>query len=230
MEVEVFNSQTENGDSGISSMNNSGLPPAHPSCNKNHPRNIHSASFGSGSSTCSSASSSSLSTGGGMAYSPAVRGHRDKFASSGRNLNTAAIVNGKNRKKSTSGSTGYAENTNGYSDNYIKENGGVPASGNTDNADNGSNQPQSLEDYSHSNSVKLPGGKTSCRANMNSNGDNAQAYGEPQKSTARRVSQNGSNADQMNETHGPNNYPHSYSPGSNSGKLCRKISQIAKLR
>ena len=157
-----------------------------------------------------------------MAYSPAVRGHRDKFASSGRNLNTAAIVNGKNREKSTSGSTGYAENTNGYSDNYIKENGGVPGSGNTDNADNGSNQPQSLEDYSHSNSVKLPGGKTSCRANMNSNGDNAQAYGEPQKSTARRVSQNGSNADQMNETHGPNNYPHSYSPGSNSGKFFKR--------
>ena len=165
-----------------------------------------------------------------MAYSPAVRGHREKFASSGRNLNTAANVNGKSRKKSTSNSTGYAENTNGYSDNYIKENGGVSDSANTDNADNGSNQPQSLEDYSHSNSAKLPGGKTSYRVNMNSNGDNAQAYGEPQKSISRRVSQNGSNTDQMNETPGPNNYPHSYSPGSNSGKLCRKICKIEKLR
>ena len=122
----MFNSQLENSDTGDRDVNNiATLPSLNPSATKNQ-RNIHSGSFGSGSSSCSSASSaSSLSTGGVTAYSSAstMRGHRDKYSSSGRALNTASNMN--SVKKRNSNATDYIPSTNGHSDTagYISENG-----------------------------------------------------------------------------------------------------------
>ena len=144
---EMFNSQLENSDTGDRDVNNiATLPSLNPSATKNQ-RNIHSGSFGSGSSSCSSASSaSSLSTGGVTAYSSAstMRGHRDKYSSSGRALNTASNMN--SVKKRNSNATDYIPSTNGHSDTagYISENG--PAKNELGN-DNCSIQTQSTEDY-----------------------------------------------------------------------------------
>ena len=86
MEVGILSSKPENRDD-LTQVDSPELPPTHSSLNKISSRNIHSASFGSASSTCSSNSSSSLST-NGMAYTPTIRGHRDKYASSGRTINS----------------------------------------------------------------------------------------------------------------------------------------------
>ena len=72
MEVGILSSKPENRDD-LTQVDSPELPPTHSSLNKINSRNIHSASFGSASSTCSSNSSSSLST-NGMAYTPAIRG------------------------------------------------------------------------------------------------------------------------------------------------------------
>ena len=221
MEVGILKSQPENGDDGLTNLNKSAIPPTHASLNKTNNRNIHSASFGSGSSTCSSNSSSSLSTGGGMAYSPAIRGHRDKFASSGRTLNNSSNVDTKCRKKSNTSDMNYIQNTNGYSENCSAENGHNAGVSRLDNAENVSNEPHSLEDYSQANTIKLTGRKKCERVNtknMNGNGDNTQPHVSHYKPTSFRSSQNYPNLDHINDTQA-SNYPHSASPGSNSGKL-----------
>ena len=221
MEVEMFNSQLENSDTGDRDVNNiATLPSLNPSATKNQ-RNIHSGSFGSGSSSCSSASSaSSLSTGVVTAYSSAstMRGHRDKYSSSGRALNTASNMN--SVKKRNSNATDYIPSTNGHSDTagYISENG--PAENELGN-DNCSIQTQSTEDYIQTTKGKLVVGRNGNRTNLNRRSDNAQNDAvQYQRSISLRSKQNGSNSEQIsNDLQSPNNYPHSPSPGSNSGRL-----------
>ena len=158
-----------------------------------------------------------------MAYSPAIRGHRDKFASSGRNLNTSSNVDGKCRKKSITSGMDYIQSTNGYNENRTSDNGHNANVSGLDNGENVSNEPHSLEDYSHANTTKLPGRIKKCERvnikNVNGNGDNAQAYVSYHKPTSFRSSQNSANMDRINDQQASNNYPHSASPGSNSGKL-----------
>ena len=121
MEVGILNTKTENRKDPLTKINCPDLPPTHSSSSKSN-RHIHSASFGSASSTCSSNSSSSLSA-SGMAYSPAVRGHRDKLSSSGRTLNNTANIDNPYRKKSSASDITYAQNSYRYNENGTKENG-----------------------------------------------------------------------------------------------------------
>ena len=218
MEVGILNSKPENRDNGLTKMNNPDLPPTHSSLNKTNIRNIHSASFGSASSTCSSNSSSSLST-SGMAYSPAIRGHRDKYASSGRPLNSTSNVDVQCRKMSGASNIDNAQVNNGYSANGSNENGHNANYNELDNGDNTSNGPKSLEDYSIATPMKLRERKKCARVNLknlNGNGDNGNSY-MSQKPTSHRSS-NYTNLDNPSDTQASNNYSHSASPGSNSGK------------
>jgi hypothetical protein len=213
MEVGILNTKPENRDDPLTKINGPNLPPTHSSSNKSN-RHIHSASFGSASSTCSSNSSSSLSA-SGMAYSPAVRGHRDKYSSSGRTLNNTANIDNPYRKKSSSSDTTYAQNSFRYNENGTKENGHNANFSELD-GESISNEPKSLEDYSHGTPIKLRERKKCARVNIkNGNGDNAQSY-ISHKPTSHRPSTYASS--EMCDPNASNNYSHSVSPGSNSGK------------
>ena len=213
MEVGILNTKPENRDDPLTKINGPDLPPTHSCSNKSNNHRIHSASFGSASSTCSSNSSSSLST-SGMAYSPAIRGHRDKHSSSGRTLNKSTADN-QYRKKSSASDITYPENSYGYSENGTKENGHNGTFLDLD--DNSiSNEPKSLEDYSHATPIKLRERKKCARVNIkNGNGDYVQSYISHKPSSHRPTTYASS---EINDTNASNIYSHSASPGSNSGK------------
>ena len=213
MEVGILNTKTENRKDPLTKINCPDLPPTHSSSSKSN-RHIHSASFGSASSTCSSNSSSSLSA-SGMAYSPAVRGHRDKLSSSGRALNNTANIDTPYRKKSSASDITYAQNSYRYNENGTKENG---HNANFSELDGESifNGPKSLEDYSHATPIKSRERKKCARVNnKNGNGDNVQSY-LSHKPTSHRPSTYASS--EICDANASNNYSHSVSPGSNSGK------------
>ena len=222
MEVGILNAKPETEGDIVTNINKSALPPTHPSLNKANNRNIHSASFGSGSSTCSSNSSSSLSTGGSISYSPAIRGHRDKYASSGRTLNNSSSAERKCRKNSNTCDIDYSQSTNGYKESLTAENGLDTKARDSHNGENVLNDPHSLDDYPQTNTAKGRGRRKCERVNIknvNGNGDNAQACPSQQKGPSVRSSQNNANLDRINDTQVVNNYTYSASPGSNSGKL-----------
>ena len=212
MEVGILSSKPENRDD-LTQVDSPELPPTHSSLTKVNNRNIHSASFGSASSTCSSNSSSSLST-NGMAYTPAIRGHRDKYSSSGRSLNT---VNDdiQLRKKSSISESVNSQSNFSYSENTNRQNG---HNVNLSELDDMSNEPKSLEDFSVGTPIKLRERKKCTRINKrNVNGDteNVQPH-ITYKPLSQRKSSTTNN--DISDLQASTNYSHSASPGSNSGK------------
>ena len=195
MEVGILSSKPENRDD-LTQVDSPELPPTHSSLNKINSRNIHSASFGSASSTCSSNSSSSLST-NGMAYTPAIRGHRDKYASSGRALNT--MTDEVLSKKKSSITESVAPQCNfSYGEHNSRQNG---HSVNLNELDDMSNEPKSLDEFSHGTPIKLRERKKCSRISN-----------KLSQRTANSV-----NTD-ISDLQSSNNISHSVSPGSNSGK------------
>ena len=227
MEVDILNSKHEKIDNGLTKITSSDINPTHSNLMKTNTHNIHTASFGSASSTCSSNSSSSLSN-SGMAYSPAIRGHRDKFSASGRPLNIASNEN-RGRKKSSSQNLDYAQGNINNSENNRIENGHKTSYNDEDDSGMTSNEPKSLEDFSVGTTMKLRERKKCARVNirnMNGNSDIATSYGI-QKPTSHR-SLNG-NPETTNDSLASSNNSHTISPGSNSGKhnqLCLFRSRI----
>ena len=213
MEVGILSSNPENRDD-LPQVDSPELPPTHSSLTKINNRNIHSASFGSASSTCSSNSSSSLST-NGMAYTPAIRGHRDKFSSSGRSLNTVnddAVL----KKKSSISESVNSQSNFRYSEHNSRQNG---HNVNLSELDDLSNEPKSLEDFTVGTPIKLRERKKCSRTIKRSvNGDTEQV--QPQicyKPLTQRKSSTTNN--DMSDLQASSNFSHSASPGSNSGKL-----------
>ena len=216
MEVDILNSKHEKIDNGLTKITSSDINPTHSNLMKTNTHNIHTASFGSASSTCSSNSSSSLSN-SGMAYSPAIRGHRDKFSASGRPLNIASNEN-RGRKKSSSQNSDYAQGNINNSENNRIENGHKSSYNDEDDSGITSNEPKSLEDFSVGTTMKLRERKKCARVNvrnMNGNSDIATSYGI-QKPTSHR-SLNG-NPETTSDSLASSNNSHTISPGSNSGK------------
>ena len=216
MEVGIHSSKSENRDDLIQ-VDSPELPPTHSSLTKINNRNIHSASFGSASSTCSSNSSSSLST-NGMAYTPTVRGHRDKYSSSGRTLNTVNDDIQFKKKCSISESVTH-QSSFGYSEHNGRQNG---HNMNLCELNDVSNEPKSLEDFTVGTPIKLRERKKCSRLNkknVNGNTENVQSH-ISYKPISHRTSSNANN--DISDLQASSNYSHSASPGSNSGKGLRQ--------
>ena len=149
-----------------------------------------------------------------MAYTPAIRGHRDKYASSGRTINSMND-DALSKKKSSISESVTPQCNFSYGEHNSRQNG---HNVNLNELDDMSNEPKSLEEFSHGTPIKLRERKKSSRIskkNMNGNADNLQPH-----ITYKPISQRTANSvnTDMSDLQASNSISHSVSPGSNSGK------------